>query len=398
MSSPYAANVIRGNVGADDVNTSKQARNVTKGCYEIIDQNHLAPMLAFQTYASGGKRSKNWKHEWHSKGIFPHWDVVTTGDTAGTTLDLVVTNINYFAVDDLVVFPKATVTAGQTKHGVITVVNTGTSTITVVPVHPTATNMCAVANSENVHNISNSSAELSNRPGQKLVKVDNHFNYIPFLRVPYETGIYELGMEQYTGSEADERYRETSKEIKMQFERDLIFSQLAKKTKDGKLQLFQKGFIATVQDNEDNNVFDGSGAFTETQFNEFLIKGPMRFGSQSKFLYTSADLQSHIADFMRSDRHTVQTETILGVEVLKYKCTNGRTLKMVQHHMLEEDYDGWGLIQDIGYCDIIPFANHPLLSYHPNIHVKELAGIGNEWRAMGCLEMGLFAVNGLITA
>ena len=77
----------------------------------------------------------------------------------------------------------------------------------------TETNIAAISAGTRIHNMANSSEDYSNMPASKVVKDDNEFNYIQFMREPFKVGIIQEGMAQYTGSEEEERKNDGIKNL-----------------------------------------------------------------------------------------------------------------------------------------------------------------------------------------
>lgn len=391
--SKYASTTITGVLGVDDVNTSKQARDVTKGLYQVYDDNHLYPMLAFSSAVMRGRPAKNYKIEWHSKDLFPRWDVVATGASAGTTASIVITNANYFAVGDSLIFPGATYASSYSTRGYV-YAKSGT-TLTIHPVGET--NIAAIPTGSRVMNMSNSSEDYSTMPTSKVVQDDNEYNYIHFMREPFKVGIIQEGMDQYTGSEEEERKNEKGRNIKMSWERQAIFGERDKKTGPGGERLFfMRGLIKQIEADNGNNILDWSSGLTQSQFNEWLIEGPCKFGNK-KVLYASSELFNKIHDLWLAKERTVpQDNAVLGVNVIKYLAPGGKMISLVHHHMFEQDYEGWGILVDHQFAELRPFTKNGAFQYHPNIQAPDVAGMANEWRIIASMEWGSSAPHGLI--
>ncbi len=382
--SVYAATAIAGVLGVDDVNTSKQARDVTRGLYEVYDDNHLAPMLAFSSATARGRVARNYKIEWHKKDLFPRWDIVTSTTTAGTSKSVVITNADWFAVGDSLVFPDATYSSGNSIHGYVNA-KTGT-TLTVKPVGET--NIAAISAGERVHNMSNSSEDYSSMPTSKVVKDTNEFNYIQFMREPFKVGIIQEGMDQYTGSEEEERKNEKGRNIKMSWERQMIFGERDKETGAGGERLFfMRGLKKQIEADAGNNILDWSGGLTQSQWNEWLIEGPAKFGSK-KVLYCSSELFNKIHDLWLAKERTSIETNIMGVDIMKYRAPGGKIISLVHHHMFEEAYQGCGILVDHLFADLRPYSKAGAFQYHPNIQANDVAGLANEWRIIASMEWG----------
>ena len=391
MPSPYAATQITGTVGVDDKLAGKEIRDVDEGLYELVDENNLHPFIAVAAYLKSGRTAKNYKVEWTTKDIFPHWDVVATGFAAGaanTDCTVVVTNADYFKVGDVIEFPEATVAALKTNQAVVTVKST--TTLTIHPVDVAATLGCAVvAAGERVHNLSDASEEYGTMPSIKLVKDVQSYNYVHFMRVPYAVGVFQQGTSQYTGDELAEREDETFKEIKMQFERQAIFGQRGKHTVTAGVKFFMNGIVTTINDAAGDNILDWSAGLTEKQFDSWFVEGPGKFGSATRDWYVSGELLIHIHDWAKSKERILAAggtgPNKLGLHITKYMAPNGKILNIQQHHMFEESYSSAGLIVDQSNVDMRGFSENGNFQHHTNIQANDVAGQANEWRLISTI-------------
>jgi len=384
MAAPYADTVLTGTLGVDDVLTSKQARDVTKGLYMLYDTNNLAPMTAVLAKIMTGRPAKNYKIEWHKKDIFPHWDTVVTGASAGATAQIVITNADYFKVGDVLEFPDASPTSSQTDQVVVTAKSS--TTLTLAPVG--ASTICAIANGSKVHILSDSSEEYSTMPAVKVVKDVSDYNYIHFMRLPYKIGNIQKDMQQYTGPERTERREETNKEIRMMFERQLIFGERDKKSGTTGNKFFMRGMKKFIESGDGNNILDWSAGLTESQLDEYLIEGPCKYGSQRKFWFMSSELFLKVHELAKQKQRIQGTVNYLGLALIRYIAPNGKVLYMIHHHMFEESYEGAGLILDPQYAEIRPYGTQGAFQFHPEIQPNDVAGIADEWRIIASLEVG----------
>jgi hypothetical protein len=389
---PYADNVITGTIGVDDTVTGKDVRDVTPGLWQLYPQNRLSPMLAVLGRLPKGRTAFNPKIELFRKDIFPRWDTITSISSGNGTSAIILTpaNIDYYRVGDEVEFPKSDTGTNQI-HGVVTAAST---TITVTAIDG-STSLPTVAESDPIHIISDASQEYSTMPTAKVVKDATEYNYVQFLRYPFVVGNITLDRKQYTGPERSERKEEQMKEIKMSFERALIFGDRAKRTKSGTMtgvQYFMRGLKRFIQNGSGDNILDWSGGLTEAQFDEFLVEGPCKWGNQMKFLFASSELFLKLNQWAKSRNQITQTmlgpnKGTLGLAVLRYIAPNGTILNVIHHHMLEEQYEGAGLLVDPEYVRLRPYGTQGVFQYHSEIQAPDAAGIADEWRILASLEV-----------
>lgn len=396
----YASTIITGNLGEGDVNASKHVRDVTPGLHGIYADNDQAPLLALLSKIQTKRKARNIKHEWAKKDLYPRWMEISTVDANNGTATVTVTfDSAYGRIGDTVEFFGGT--GGATTYGVLET-NPSGNQFTVNSLDGTAL-LPTLAAGNKVHILSIAAEELSNSPAAKNVQDEFDYNYPQFLRYPTTIGILELGTLQYTGDERTERVREQMMEIKMSFERLLHFGERGKQTGvGGETQVFMRGTKRFTEVSNFNNVWNwGGGSMTEAQFREYLMEGPCKYGSKQKFFPMSSDLWLQI-DGWAGTKQAVQAAggpiNIYGISFQRYMAPNGKILMMHHHHMYEEEYEGAGQILDLQGMGILPFGNHPMFSFHPNIQDNDVAGEKFEWRTIATLEVLRPEWNGYIYA
>jgi len=260
MAAPYASNVLTGTLGVEDVNPAKQVRDVSNLLWKIVDKNYLYPFTALLSKLSMGPRAFNPKIEWIKKDIFPRWDTISSVSGAGTpTLTITPSNIDYYTVSDMVEFPGRD-TGTNTIHGVVTAKST---TITVQSID--GSNFpSTIEAGDSIHILGPANEDWSQMPTPKVVKDINDYNYIHFIRVPFKIGILQLEQKNYTGPERAERRIETGDEIKMSFERILIFGERGYRAGTNGRQYFMRGLKRFIQQSGGDNILDWSSGLNES--------------------------------------------------------------------------------------------------------------------------------------
>jgi len=402
MSLPTAANLISGDIGEADVLAGKQVRDVTKGFYMVYEKNQYRPILALQQAAAQAAqlkmRATNIKKEWTLKDFFPRWDTVsaiTSGNGTGTIV-LTPTTVALYRVGSTVMFFGGS--GGDTVYGVVTAVST---TITVESI--TGDNFPTLAVGNPIYRYSDSMTELSTLPTPKNVKDSQEYNYVQFMRAPVTIGVFEMGTEQYTGDEEQERRDEQELEIHMNFERNMLWGERGKKTLSSKTAGFMRGTGRYTEVLGGDNILDWDGVnLTETQFRDWLMEST-KYGSMTKMFPCSATLFRKISSFSETKERIIAGNTAagnsgrtLGMHFVNYMGPNGKLLKMFHHHLMEEQHEGFGQIIDIPFLDVMPFGKHQLFEYHEGVHDPDLAGVSNEFWSLGTLQVRRPEVNALI--
>ncbi len=391
--SVYAASQITGTLGVEDVLQGKQIRDVSKGLYMIVDDNHLSPFVAVtaKNAISKGMVARNPKFEWTRKDIFPRWDTISGVTTAsGAAIVVTPSHIDYYKVGDEIELPGLTITATQTRTGVITAKST---TITVSAVGfqsdgSTALVFPTVTTGMNIHLLSDASDEYSLMPGAKVVQDTQEHNFVQFLRVPYIIGNLENEMAQYTGSERAERRAETFREIKMSFEKVLLFGERGYVAGTTGRKYFSRGMRSSIEKAAGDNILDWSGGLTEAQLDDYLLSGPCKWGSQRKYWFMSTDLFLKVVELAKAKERIVSNKiNSLGLAVLEYLAPNGKRLFLHQHYMFEEGYEGAGMIIDPDYVKIRPYGTQGTIKLHTEIQPNDAAGLADEWRVIAGLQV-----------
>jgi len=392
----YAADQITGTIGVEDVLAGKQIRDVDKGLYMILGDNHLAPMVAITGKTMAIKKravAKNPKFEWTRKDLFPRWTAAATAASAGTTLSFNVTadEGSFIKIGDEIEFPEMVISATTTRVFYVTSITTDTVGLSPVGFQTdgsTALTCPAVTVGMRMHILSDASDEYSTMPAVKVVKDTQEYNYVQFLRKPYIIGNIELEISQYTGPERTERRAETLREIKMEWEKVLIWGERGYIAGSAGRKYFSRGLKSSITLAAGNNILDWSGGLTESQLDEYLLEGPCKFGGQRKYWFMSTDLFLKVNELAKGKERIVNNKiNSLGLAILEYKAPNGKILYLHQHYMFEEGYEGAGLIVDPEYIGVRPYGTQGAIKLHTEIQPNDAAGVADEWRILAGLQV-----------
>lgn len=398
----YAGSVIVGDIGESEVLAGKQVRDVTKGFFMTYEKNQNYPLLALQQAAvqtaGVNMRARNLKKEWTLKDFFPRWDTVSaiTSGNGTATIVLTPTNIDYFRVGSTVMFFGGS--GGATVYGVVTA---KTTTITVESI--TGGLLPTIAAGNRIYRYSDSFTELSTLPTPLNVKDSQEYNYPQFMRAPVTIGIFEKGTQQYTGDEEMERKEEQDLEIRMNFERNLLWGERGKKTINSKTAVFMRGVGRYTEVLGGDNVLSWDGVnLTQSQWDDWLMEAT-KYGSQTKIMPVSGTLFRKIHSFSETKQRMEIAASVegnrgrtIGINLINYMTPEGKILKLVRHHLIEEEHEGWGQIIDLPFLDVMPFADHALFEYHEGVNDPDLAGKSNEFWSIGTLQVRRPEVNALI--
>ena len=388
----YAADQITGVIGVGDVLQGKQIRDVDEGFYMILNDNHLAPMVAITGKSNAIKKrrvAKNPKFEWTRKDLFPRWTEAVEDAAAAATSTFHVTagEGDFMKIGDEVEIPEMVITSSTTR--VLYVTGVSTDDVSFAPVGfqtdgTTALTIPAVTTGMKLHILSDASDEYSTMPAVKVVKDTQEYNFVQFLRKPYIIGNIEEEISQYTGSERVERRAETLREIKMEWEKCLIWGERGYIAGSAGRKYFTRGLKSYLDLAAGNNIFDWSGGMTESQLDEYLIEGPCKWGGQRKYWFMSTDLFLKINELAKGKERIISNRiNSLGLAILEYKAPNGKILYLHQHYMFEEGYEGFGLIVDPEFIGVRPYGTQGVIKLHTEIQANDAAGVADEWRILG---------------
>ena len=393
--------VLTGALGVEDVLAGKKVRDVSPGLYQKYQT--LNPLLALMMKMPKGRRATNELVEWTRKDLLTRWDAISAVTTAsGAAITVTPTNVSYFKVGDVVQIPQLNPAATETDIGVVT---TKTTTIVITAVgwqsnsNVTAATFPTVTVGMNLHILHDASEEYSQSPAMKVTQDEQEWNYPAFLRAPYAIGNIKKDGKNYTGPERAERRAETHRDIRIQMEEDLFHGERYYRDGTNGRQFFMRGFRRYIQQGGGNNVLDWSGGLTEADFDEYLLKGPMKsgLGGKVRFGFFSDDLILKLTEIGKAkQRITSEKVNVLGMAFDVYKGPNGVRLLFTDHHLLVNDYEGAGLIVDPTRARIRPYGTQGQLQFHSEIQENDRAGIKDEWRILMSLEVDRFEPHGWI--
>jgi len=391
--------VLTGTLGVGDVLANKQVRDVSKGLY--YKYQTLNPITALLMKMPKGRTAYNPKVEWSRQDHLPRWDTISGVTTpSGATVVVTPANVSYFKVGDLVQIPQLSPAATETDIGVVTAKST-TITLTAVGwqsnLAATAATFPTVTIGMNLHILTDSSEEYSQKPAMKVLKVEQEWNHVHFVRAPYVVGNIEMDVKQYTGPERPARRLETYKDIRIQVEENMIHGERYYRDGSDGRQFFARGFRRFIQQGGGDNVFDWSSGFTEADFDSFLLKGPMKqgIGSQVRFGFFASNICLELTKIGKAKQRLVDGgTTILGMAFETYKGPNGLKLHFMDHHLMVNDWENAGLIIDPTRARVRPYGSQGVMRLLTDIQENDRAGVADEWQIIYSLEVDRFEPHG----
>lgn len=409
-----AATVITGTLGTGDVLAGKKVRDVTPGLQHKLKD--ISPVFRIFNMLPKGPTATNPKSEWTMQEDLPRWAYLTTAVAASTSAGATVTLIpahtaagsadtERFKVGDVVEVPA--ISDSGTTHtniGVVTTVTTDTS-IVVDPIgfasndETTDLKFVATTAGSKIHVITDASSEYSTRPAMKVAKESQDFNYIGFKRAPYMIGNIQMDQKNYSGPERAQRKEETYRDIRIQADEDLIHGRRYFKSATDGRQYFMGGFKRYIKEGAGPNILSNwSAGLTEEQWDEYLITGPMKYGSGRRFLFASDQLFLKINSFAKAKERIVGNITLFGLQFTQYRSPNNKNIFIHQHYGLIEDYEGAGLIIDPENAELSGYGSQGTIRLLENAQENDRAGISDEWQTVFTLRVLRTEPHGWISA
>lgn len=328
---------VRGVRTTDQVSGSLAQREVFEAIYNIdpyrypVTQFFLANKTA--KYGSG-----NVKIELQEDILVPHSDVVTDALTGGATteVDVVVTNIGYFRVGDVIRNTTADenyrVTAVDTTNSEIDIKKVSTGNITA-----TAANWTALI-------LGGAFAEGATS-GVALSTVSTFpYNYLQNFRKSIHMSGTQMATVNYGGNDWAHQREKGTKEFKNDLERSWLFGVRHVDTgTTGGYIWFSGGFIDQTSGAvgiTDRTQYAGDDFASEDTFFNTYCKALFAKGSGEKTLYCGSDSLLKINDFSKVKQQTKVGESEYGVAVSKILTPFGQ-LNLAWHPFMEGEYSNW---------------------------------------------------------
>jgi len=292
---------------------------------------------------------------WFEDDLGPYIDRINHGGgyIAGA-VELVVDNGVYFAPHDLVkVFRSSEVIR-------VIGVNVDTNTLTVTRGYGT-TVAAAINDDDYLCILGNAMPENSTHPDYRSGQPTKRTAYTQILRTPFGVSRNSATARMVTGE--DERKRLTrlkGEEHNLKQEQAFWFG-------EGKNDLVNhvraiKGIFAYIT----TNVYDATGALTESEFEQFL-ETAFAYGSSDKFFFAATRIISVINGFAKAKLEIEMGEDTYGLSIIKYRTPRG-TLHMMEHKGFIHDYNDTGVVLDLDEVTLRPYVG---ADTHLNRNIQE---------------------------
>lgn len=318
--------------------------------YDVADVISLLnaeryPLLGILTNAGKDPVSKQGKalkkkettdpeFKWFEDKFGAREDIVA-GDQSGAT-DLVVTNVGYFSVGDVLLCVKSTQASndptGETM--LVTAVDTGTDTLTLQrQIGDGASGGGLLLTNDVIWIIGNANEEGAGLREIKATAVAEVANYCQIFRTPI--GITETARNTKGWTkESDFDYQTRKKGIEhmVDIERAFLFGKKEQLTSGlTHPKRFTQGIAPRITQKEQN-------VSTRDDFNDYL-EVLFANGNTEKYLFSSPYVVGKINEFAMDKLQVVSGEKAFGLTILKYMSPFG-TLNVIKHDLLKGDLYG----------------------------------------------------------
>lgn len=376
--------MVRGIRTTDLVSSSLIKREVWDAIYNF--KPYQTPVMQ---YLFANKRNKykvgNPKVEIQEDVLVPHSDVVTDALTGGATTeaDVVVTNIGYFKVGDVIRNTTANenyrVTAVDTANVEIDIKKVGSGNITA-----TAANWTALI-------IGPAFAEGAASAQALSTQGTFPYNYTEILKGAVHMSGTQKATENYGGNDWTHQWVKATEEIKNFIERLSIFGvrHLDSGTAGGYIR-HTGGFIDTQTDAmgiQDVSQYIGDDFCTESYFFKTYCKNLFAKGSNEKVLYCGSDALLAINEFSAVKQQTKVGEKEYGYDVNLILTPFGRA-KLVWQPFMEGEYSNW--VFGVDRDDYLKYFYLSANGENRDLHFEENIGTPgtDEDKAQYLAEMG----------
>ena len=312
--------------------------------YDVADVISLLdveryPMLAILTNAGKDPVSKQGKalkkkettdpeFKWFEDKYGAREDIVSA-DQGGATA-LVVTNVGYFSVGDVLLCVKTTQVTNNPSGEVmlVTAVTPGTSTLTVLrKIGDAATGGGLLLTNDVIWIIGNANQEGADVREIKATAVAQVSNYTQIFRTPIgitETARNTKGWTKE--SDFDYQTKKKATEHLVDIERAFLFGKKEQLTSGlTHPKRFTQGLFPRITQKKSN-------VSTRAEFTTYL-ELLFSHGNSEKYLFASPYVISKINEFAMDKLQVVSNEKTFGLTVIKYFSPHG-TLNLIKHDLL----------------------------------------------------------------
>jgi hypothetical protein len=374
-----ALTLISGTRDTSNINSSRLVIDMSN---EIAQLQPNATPFTVLLKKLAKKKTIAAKFEWLEDELLPRWDLSTTG-CAASEVHVPVDNHAYFTIGDIVKVPSTgecmLVSAIEDEADTITVTRGFGETATAI-----------IAAGSDLVILGNANEEGATAPTAKTTKEEAKYNYTQIFRTPFGATETEKNSELYGGNDIAYQRKKKGIEHMLDIERALLFGELKQLTTGTHPRRTTRGLLKFIS----TNATTGVGALTLADFEDWLKTG-FAYGSDTKVLFASGTLLSAISQLAGLRLQTVPSDTTYGISVKEYISPFGK-VNIVFHRLLEEYYDGTGVLVDLANVKY-RFLEGRDTKLKTNIQANDEDSEKDEYLTECGLEVGLEKTHALIS-
>jgi hypothetical protein len=374
--------------GVRDTNTTLAAKLKIDMSEKIaLLRPSAAPFITFLKRAKGNTMAaNNPKFSWLEDDLDARWDAINAaaGYATGIT-DVVVVNITYFSVGDIIKIPRT----GECV--LVTVVTTGTSTLTVLRAYGT-TVAAAIVDKDPLVIIGNANEEGAGVRTIKSFSETEVYNLCQIFKTPFGVTNTQNATDMYGGNDLSYQQKKKGIEHTVDIARAFYFGELKLDTTGTHPRRTTSGLLKFMAKNN----YDASGALTQSEFDQNVCEVAFKYGSKEKLMLASARILSVINGWALGKLEISQGEDTFGLSVTKYVSPFG-VLNIVYEPLFEGVvYGGQAAIIDVENVRYRPLKGRDT-SLSTNIQANDIDGRTDQYLTEAGLEVRLPETHALLT-
>lgn len=308
-----------------------------------------SPFMSFLKIAKKNQETANsFKFEWMEDDLLARWDAINAAaGYANNITALVVDNADYFNVGDTVKVPRT----GEVM--LVTAVNSGTQTLTVVRGYGVTT-AAALVDNDPLLIIGNANMEGSGTRIIKSTKEVPKFNYTQIFKTPFGVTNTQKSTKMYGGKDLSYQQMKAGVQHKIDMARSFVFGERKEDTTGVDPQRTTGGLLSFLTENN----YDAGGQLTKSEFDNNISEVVFKYGSKTKIMLCSARLISVINEWAFGKLQINQEAKKFGLSIFEYITPFGKYMMMNDQRILEGAvYGGFGIVVDPENVKFRPLAD-----------------------------------------
>lgn len=330
----------------------------------LLDSSRY-PFTTLMDRLRSGPRPKQVKHLWPEVSPFPRTTQVngaTTAGTAGNSKDIVVDDVSFMALDDIMIAPD-----NATNPDVmilITGIDTSTKTITVYAL-PVSTGdnpytmdsfgtVPAFADNEALYWVDNVKSEEDDASTSKTIQPAYKFNYVHTNDLVIRWSDHKARSQNYGPQDRARYRRDQYREFRRSREYRFLFSPAPAKFVKGGKDTWVMGGVKYYLTRTSTLVAPG-GVPSESGIVDFAYEAFDDNGSEMKLLMGGTQFMKAVDKSASSDLFTRRSERVAGLVIETLICRKGRLATIYNPSFDEQGYSANAMVLDLNYLEKLDY-------------------------------------------